>query len=34
VALPGSGVPTSAQIALRRPDLITDFERRPLSTLT
>lgn len=34
VALPGSGVPSSAQIALRHPDLITDFERRGLSTST
>jgi 1-phosphofructokinase len=34
VALPGSGVPSSAQIALRHPDLITDFDRRALSILT
>lgn len=34
VALPGSGVPSSAQIALRHPDLIIDFERRGLSTST
>ncbi len=34
VALPGSGVPSSAQIALRHPDLITDFDHRTLSTLT
>jgi 1-phosphofructokinase len=34
VALPGSGVPSSAQIALRHPDLIIDFERRGLSNST
>jgi 1-phosphofructokinase len=34
VALPGSGVPSSEQIALRHPDLITDFDRRALSILT
>jgi 1-phosphofructokinase len=34
VALPGSGVPSSAQIALRHPDLIIDFERRGLSAST
>jgi 1-phosphofructokinase len=34
VALPGSGVPSSAQIALRHPDLITDFDRRALSIST
>jgi 1-phosphofructokinase len=34
VALPGSGVPSSAQIALRHPDLITDLDRRDLSILT
>ncbi len=34
VALPGSGVPSSAQIASRHPDLITDFEHRGLSTST
>ncbi|HEY0518496.1 MAG TPA: 1-phosphofructokinase family hexose kinase [Ilumatobacteraceae bacterium] len=34
VALPGSGVPSHAQIASRHPDLITDFEDRGLSTST
>jgi 1-phosphofructokinase len=34
VALPGSGVPSSAQIALRHPDLITDFEHGGLSIST
>ncbi len=32
VALPGSGVPSAAQIAVRHPDLILDFEHRGLST--
>jgi 1-phosphofructokinase len=34
VALPGSGVPSPEQIAVRHPDLITDFEHRGLSTST
>jgi 1-phosphofructokinase len=34
VALPGSGVPSSAHIALRHPDLIADLDRRGLSILT